>query len=93
MWFSYRIIALMTLAFAVSTLCSSWPEAKGMNCEEAKLHIKNEMIKVVQPENKKKIKVVVLEKGSMVTMDFNPFRVRIFCDFQNARVVSEPKTG
>lgn len=61
---------------------SEWPELKGKPAEEA-----GEQIRAEFPE----IAVHVVPKGSMVTMDFNEQRVRLFV--KDDKVVREPRRG
>ncbi|MER5488467.1 serine protease inhibitor [Streptomyces sp. NPDC002812] len=61
---------------------SVWPELMGMPAEEACQHIGADF-----PE----IAVHVVPEGSMVTMDFNEQRVRLFV--KDGKVVREPRRG
>ncbi|MFF1410659.1 serine protease inhibitor [Streptomyces sp. NPDC058289] len=61
---------------------SEWPELMGKPAEEAREQIAAEF-----PE----IAVHVVPDGSMVTMDFNEQRVRLFV--KDGKVVREPKRG
>ncbi|MCX5130258.1 serine protease inhibitor [Streptomyces sp. NPDC002812] len=61
---------------------SVWPELMGMPAEEAREQIRAEF-----PE----IAVHVVPEGSMVTMDFNEQRVRLFVE--NGKVVRDPRRG
>ena len=55
----------------------------GVEGELAKTHIES---------SHQHLKVHVLHKDAMVTMDYNPMRVRIFVD-DNNKVVRSPRTG
>lgn len=61
---------------------SEWPELTGKPAEEAREQIRAEF-----PE----IAVHVVPEGSMVTMDFNEQRVRLFV--KNGKVVRDPRRG
>lgn len=61
---------------------SVWPELLGRPVEEAREQISAEF-----PE----ITVHVVPEGSMVTMDFNEQRVRLFV--KDGKVVREPRRG
>ncbi|UUU44384.1 serine protease inhibitor [Streptomyces sp. NBC_00162] len=61
---------------------SVWPELTGKSEEEARRQIRAEF-----PE----ITVHVVPEGSMVTMDFNEQRVRLFV--KDGKVVREPRRG
>ncbi|MCX4783629.1 serine protease inhibitor [Streptomyces sp. NBC_01264] len=61
---------------------SAWPELTGKPVEEARRHIGSEF-----PE----ITVHVVPEGSMVTMDFNEQRVRLFV--KDGKVIREPRRG
>ncbi|MCX5410131.1 serine protease inhibitor (plasmid) [Streptomyces sp. NBC_00335] len=61
---------------------SEWPELTGTSAEEAREHIRAEF-----PE----IAVHVVPEGSMVTMDFNERRVRLFV--KDGRVARPPRRG
>ncbi|MFF3216123.1 serine protease inhibitor [Streptomyces sp. NPDC002886] len=61
---------------------SVWPELMGKPAEEARQQIGAEF-----PE----IAVHVVPEGSMVTMDFNEQRVRLFV--KDGKVVREPRRG
>lgn len=61
---------------------SAWPELLGKPAEEAR-----EQIQAQCPE----IMVHMVPEGSMVTMEFNEQRVRLFV--KGGRVVQEPRRG
>ncbi|MFG2754673.1 serine protease inhibitor [Streptomyces xanthophaeus] len=61
---------------------SVWPELLGKSVEEARQQIRAEF-----PE----ITVHVVPEGSMVTMDFNEQRVRLFV--KDGKVVRDPRRG
>ncbi|MFE3864484.1 serine protease inhibitor [Streptomyces goshikiensis] len=61
---------------------SEWPELMGKPAAQARQQIGAEF-----PE----ITVHVLPEGSMVTMDFNEQRVRLFA--KDGKVVREPRRG
>ncbi|MFI5867087.1 serine protease inhibitor [Streptomyces sp. NPDC051546] len=61
---------------------SVWPELMGKPAEEARERIRAEF-----PE----ITVHMVPEGSMVTMDFNEQRVRLFV--KDGKVVREPRRG
>ncbi|XP_071949484.1 uncharacterized protein [Antedon mediterranea] len=62
---------------------NEWPSLVGKKGEEAQKFISKE-----RPE----LKIVILNKDDMMTMDFREDRVRIFVD-DNQVVVRPPKTG
>ncbi|MFE9566789.1 serine protease inhibitor [Streptomyces sp. NPDC006487] len=61
---------------------SVWPELTGKPAEEAREQIGAEFPEIV---------VHVVPEGSMVTMDFNEQRVRLFV--KDGKVVREPRRG
>ncbi|WP_143196900.1 serine protease inhibitor [Streptomyces sp. CB00455] len=61
---------------------NEWPELMGKPAEEAREQIRAEF-----PE----VSVHVVPEGSMVTMDFNEQRVRLFV--KDGKVVLEPRRG
>ncbi|MFI5620588.1 serine protease inhibitor [Streptomyces sp. NPDC051567] len=61
---------------------SEWPELMGRPVEEAREQTCGESPEVV---------VHVVPEGSMVTMDFNEERVRLFV--KDGKVVREPRRG
>ncbi|KAL5712223.1 hypothetical protein ACHQM5_014414 [Ranunculus cassubicifolius] len=61
----------------------SWPELVGADGQTATKIIKNE---------NPRLRVVVVKKGSFVTMDFRCDRVRVWVD-QNGMVVQPPILG
>ncbi|MFB6522732.1 serine protease inhibitor [Streptomyces sp. NPDC056401] len=61
---------------------SEWPELAGKPVEEARRQIRTEFPEIV---------VHVVPEGSMVTMDFNEQRVRLFV--KDGKVVREPRRG
>ncbi|WP_327257286.1 serine protease inhibitor [Streptomyces sp. NBC_01244] len=61
---------------------SEWPELMGKPAEEARRQIRAEF---------QEIAVHVVPEGSMVTMDFNEQRVRLFV--KDDKVVREPRRG
>ncbi|KAF7073364.1 hypothetical protein CFC21_078364 [Triticum aestivum] len=70
------ILGLATAAMSSSEKVAtggktSWPEVVGLSAEEAK--------KIIL-KDKPDADIVVLPAGSMVTMDYNPRRVRVFVD-------------
>ncbi|OWF45282.1 Subtilisin inhibitor 1 [Mizuhopecten yessoensis] len=60
-----------------------WPDCIGKTWQEAEAIIRKEY---------PNISVQVLPKGSMVTMDYRPERVRIFTD-ETGKVVDVPMIG
>ncbi|KAF7059684.1 hypothetical protein CFC21_066553 [Triticum aestivum] len=79
------ILGLATAAMSSSEKVAtgektSWPEVVGLCAEEAK--------KIIL-KDKPDANIVVLPAGSMVTMDYDPLRVRIFVD----TVAEAPHTG
>ncbi|KAE8777512.1 Subtilisin-chymotrypsin inhibitor-2A [Hordeum vulgare] len=70
------ILGLATAAMSSSEKVAtgektSWPEVVGRSVEEAK--------KIIL-KDKPEADIVVLPVGSMVTMEYNPHRVRVFVD-------------
>ncbi|MET9467302.1 serine protease inhibitor [Streptomyces sp. NPDC006544] len=61
---------------------SVWPELMGESAEEAREQIRAEFPGIT---------VHVVPEGSMVTMDFNEQRVRLFV--KDGKVVREPRRG
>ena len=61
-----------------------WDELNNSDVDEAMRKIKEE-----RPE----LKVVKVKKGSMVTMDYNLQRVRVYYDPDTGKVTSSPKAG
>ncbi|WP_327258056.1 serine protease inhibitor [Streptomyces sp. NBC_01244] len=61
---------------------SEWPELRGKPVEEAREQLRAEFPEIV---------VHVVPEGSMVTMDFNEQRVRLFVE--DGKVIREPRRG
>lgn len=63
---------------------TSWPELVGATGLEAK--------HVIETESPNKLSIFIVPEDAIVTMDYNPLRVRIYVN-KEAKVVRPPMVG